>query len=171
MRLVAFGLMILLSVSSICQPRSHSSPPQDSGFAFYLLRGTTFAISRALSMPIDSLGLDSIPLFTGQHIKSYSWSTHTFVLKSKADSIFKRMCTLGSRGGGDIPFIITVNNERIYLGEFSSPLSSFSPHCAFIGIGRPSPYRIYHPRLMPQPDKRSDKRIHDALKAAGVLIE
>ena len=164
------GSIIVLSVSLLSQARSQSTSLKDSGFAFYLLRDSTIATYRIIDVPIDSLALDSVPLFTGQDIKSYFWSTHTFVLKPKADSAFRKICSLGRRSG-DIPFVVSVGNERIYLGEFSSPLSSFSPHCTFIGLGSPSPYRLYYPGLASLPDKRSDKRIHDALQTAGVLVE
>jgi hypothetical protein len=38
-------------------------------------------------------------------------------------------------------------------------------------MGSRSPYKLNYSKLGSQQDKRSDKRIHDALQAAGVLIE
>jgi len=160
---------MFLSLSLHSQPTSGEPATGDSGFAFYLLRDSTVATYQILNVPIDSLRLALVPLFTAQDIKSYSWSTHTFVLKPKSDSIFKNICSI-RRKSRDVPFVINVGNERIYVGEFNSPLSSLSPPWTYI-IGSTSPYKLCYPGLARLPDMRSDKRIHDALQAAGVLVD
>ena len=170
MRLLAFAAFMFLNSSLQCQPSPKSSGIQDSGFAFYLLRDSTIATFQILNVCVDSLALAREPLFTGHDIKTYSWSTHTFVLKSKVDSLFKAICIVRRRSR-DVPFVVTVGDTRIYLWEFNSPFSSLSPQGPYIAIGSRSPYRLEYSLQSRQPDRRSDKRIRDALHAAGVLIE
>ena len=170
MKLLFFATLFFVGFSLECQSLSSDLVSQDSTFAFYLLRDSTIASHQILKVFIDSLALASMPLFTAHDIKTYSWSTHTFVLKPKIDSIFKRLCTIG-RKSHDIPFVVKVGSERIYLGEFLSPYSSLSPQCTYISIGSSSPYKLNCSKFASQPDKRSDKRIYDALQTAGVLIE
>ncbi len=153
-----------------CRSQQRNSDSQHSRFAFYLLRDSTVGISRILGVALDSLALSSTPLFRDTDIKTYSWSTHSFTLKPKADSIFTPFLVLG-RKLRSIPFVIMVGNERIYLGEFWSPYSSLSPQCAYVFISSKSPYRISYSKPASQPDRRSDKRIHEALQVAGVLVE
>jgi hypothetical protein len=170
MKLLLFVAIIFASISLECQSLSDKFVSKDSTFAFYFLRNSTIATHQILNLSLDSLVLASAPVFTALDIKTYSWSTHTFFLKPKIDSISKVLCTIGSKSH-DIPFVIKVGSERIYLGEFNSPSSSLSPQCAYISMGSDSSYKLNYSKLSSQPDKRSDKRIHDALQVAGVLIE
>jgi hypothetical protein len=170
MKLYTLYFFTFFHFSLQSQPNSQDSLVQHSGFAFYLLRDSTIATYKIFKVPLDSLALASEPLFTAQDIKTYSWSTHIFTLNPKVDSVFAPLCTLG-RKSRDIPFVIKVGNERIYLGEFYSPYSSLLPPCAYIFISSSSPYKINYTKFASHPDKRSDNRIHNALQAASVLIE
>jgi hypothetical protein len=126
---------------------------------------------QAWNTNIDSLELASLPLLTVQDLKSYSWSTHTFVLQLRLDSVFKAMGRLGGKSSG-VPFIVTIGQQRIYLGAFWWAYSSSLPEGTYIMMPSESTYTLSYPnQFATQPDKRADQRIHDALNAVGVLVK
>ncbi|MGA2622650.1 MAG: hypothetical protein ABSF91_02250 [Bacteroidota bacterium] len=153
-----------------CKEKTTQSTPSTPQFAIYLLSDTTITGYAAWNMSQDSLVLASEPLVRQDDIKSYWWSTHSFTLQPTLDSVFKRMSTLRGKSFG-VPFVVTVDNERIYLGAFWWAYSSSIPQVAYIDVILPSPYQIQRESTCPQPDFRNDRRIHDALKAAGILVE
>jgi hypothetical protein len=76
--------------------------------------------------------------------------------------------TIGPVGG--IPFVVTVGNERIYLGAFWYAYSSLAPQVPYIEVTF-NEHRICRGWIDQADDKRNDRRIYDALKRAGVLTE
>jgi len=141
-----------------------------SAFAIYPLQDAKLTASQVWNQSLDSLILADIPFLTLEDLRSYRWQTHEFTVTAAVDSqlaILRR--TLGPVGG--IPFIVTVEKERIYLGAFWYPHSSQIPQVPYIDVVS-DPHCIRRSEgLQSQIDPRNDPRIYRALKNAGVLIE
>jgi len=148
--------------------------PHDSkltnGFAIYKLADTTIQASSVWGASLDSLELNSKPFLTQTDLEAYFWSTHMFVANARVDSEFSHMKYLPGKSAG-VPFVVVVDQSRIYLGAFWWNYSSSMPQGSFIVVGAPSPYVIMHRYGAPVPDKRNDPRIYDALRVGGILHE
>ena len=153
-----------------CKDSATDTNQQVNGFAIYKLADTTLRTSRILDVPLDSLVLASSPFLTIKDIKAYYWSTHLFVTNSQIDSEFSRMKYWGGQSSG-MPFVVVVNQSRIYLGTFWWPYSSSMPQVPFIMVDAPPPYWIKGDYIGTTPDKRNDPRIYEALLSTGVLQE
>jgi hypothetical protein len=140
------------------------------GFAIYKLADTTIQASSVWGASLDSLELNSMPFLTQTELQAYYWSTHMFVANASIDSEFSHMKYLLGKSGG-LPFVVVVDQSRIYIGAFWWNYSSSVPQGSFIVVGAPSPYLIHHRNGVPIPDRRSDPRIYEALSAAGILQE
>jgi len=139
-------------------------------FAIYRLRDAKLFASQLWDEPLENLVLADTPLVALEDVTSYRWQTHEFKVTAAADSQLAAISTtLGPVGG--IPFVVTVGNERIYLGAFWYPHSSLVPQVPYIDVML-DPHRICQ-RWGGQggEDKRNDPRIYLALKNARVLIE
>jgi hypothetical protein len=147
-----------------------TSTSQQVGFAIYKLADSTIRTSQVVSTSLDSIVLSSVPFLTMKDIKAYYWSTHLFVANSHIDSEFSKMKYWGGQSSG-LPFVVVVNQTRIYLGTFWWPYSSSKPQVPYIWTDAPSPYRINRENSSTEPDKRNDPRIYEALLSAGVLQE
>ena len=142
---------------------------EEDTFAIYTLKDTTLYTRLALQKPIDSLVLADTPFLTASELKSYTWSTHTFELTPEMNSKWGQLQKLRGKSGG-VPFIVTVGKEKIYIGTFWWRYSSLMPSgCAIIHVISPYPYKIDLSKGAA--DKRSDPRIYNSLKEAGVLLE
>jgi hypothetical protein len=139
------------------------------GFALYLLRDSTIVAQNAFSQTIESLALADSALFTVRDLRSYVWSTHAFSLTGSARDTFEQFLLSHGKTSG-VPFVVTVGQDRIYLGTFWwAYSSSMPPPCAVIDASGPLPHRIG--LANGAIDKRSDPRIYISLKAASVLQE
>ena len=163
---VMYGLCLLAALACDTGTQSFARP----GFALYRLTDQNLTASQIWNRSLDSLILSDAPLLTQNDLKSYRWQTHQFSVIASVDtqlSIIRR--TNGPVGG--IPFVVTAGKDRIYLGAFWYAYSSLAPQVPFIEIIS-DPHRIQKSwNTQEQTDKRNDPRIHDALKASGVLIE
>jgi len=139
-------------------------------FAIYRLSDTTMLTSTARTIPLDSLTLASSPFITSSALTAYYWTTHSFVPVPALDTALKRMSTSGGSVYGS-PFVVTVGDERIYLGSFWWAYSSLMPSVPYIELITPGPYAINAPPLSSGSDPREDPRIRASLRAAGILIE
>jgi len=80
-------------------------------------------------------------------------------------------CDLGEGDSGGIPWVLTVDDERVYLGAFWYAYSSLMPQVPYIDI-LIEPHRIRRDYSDgTQSDQRADPRIYRVLKNAGVLVE
>ena len=139
-----------------------------STFAIYRLSDPSLTASQVWNEPLESLVLAESPFLSTEDLKSYNWQTHEFAVIPSVDSQLAFLQrTLGPTGG--IPFVVEVDNDRIYLGAFWYPYSSLMPQVPFIDAVL-APHRINQNGLV-SGDKRTDARIYRALKAACVLIE
>ncbi|HSQ76252.1 MAG TPA: hypothetical protein VLT13_11880 [Bacteroidota bacterium] len=146
----------------------------DSGgysLAIYRLADSSLTAANAWAMPLNDLRLADAPFLTLQDIRTYNWTTHEFAVTAQVDShlaILRR--TLGPTGG--IPWVLTVDDERIYLGAFWYAHSSLMPQVPFIDLSPLGPNRIWRDYSHGTgSDQRADPRIYRVLKNAGVLVE
>jgi hypothetical protein len=157
----------LFLVACIFPTSNHPFP--EGPFAIYLLQDTTVTAGSACLQPIDSLVLRSLPFLSVSDLKWYGWTTHAFALTEDARVRYEQFALSHGKTSG-VPFVVTVGNDRIYVGTFWwAYSSSMPPACAVIDAGGPLPYRIH--LANGAIDKRSDPRIYLSLKASGILVE
>ncbi|MFC1619395.1 hypothetical protein ACFL45_05565 [Candidatus Neomarinimicrobiota bacterium] len=142
--------------------------PDDDDLALYLLLPDTLNAIEAADLPLDSLILTNEPIISLDEIKIYDWSDHSFSIKQAAYDRLKSLEDAGVSTHG-LPFVLVVDDERIYLGAFWPLYSSLIPLFPYIEV---APLRLeiqqWHDS---DPDPRYDPRIRDMLDAAGVLRE
>ena len=149
-------------------PSSHLEFPEGS-FSIYLLRDSTLTAHDAFSRPIGSLALADSALLNVHDLNSYVWSTHAFTLTQNARALYEHFLLAHGTTRG-VPFVVTVGNDRIYVGTFWwGYSSSMPPACAVINAIAPLPYRIQ--LANGAIDKRGDSRVYLSLKLSGVLSE
>jgi hypothetical protein len=125
---------------------------------------------------LSRLHLSEPPLISEADIISYDFSNHIITLKPEA---FARIPTIAPVRG--TPFVVVADGQRIYLGGFMTPISSFVLAVPSIMVG-PSvslpniPTNILvidraypSPSFGVGPDPRGDPRIKSALKALRKL--
>jgi hypothetical protein len=154
-----------------CKEENNPTAAQTKkSLSLYLLADTSITAKSVWSIRLDSLALASNPLVNQHDLESYNWSTHTFVLNPFIESLIGDLKTSAARPDG-LPFVIAVNNERIYLGALWWNDSLTVPPIAYIDVTIPSPYKIKFDTASTMTDLRGDQRIHDVLKEWGILIE
>jgi hypothetical protein len=162
--------MICVLVLGSCKEQSTQPSASSALFALYWLADSTITASEAWGLPIDSVSLSASPFLTQNDLTAYYWPMHSFAARPHIDSLFAQMRWLAGKSSG-VPFVVVAMSSRIYVGAFWWSYSSSIPMGAYIDASLPSPYRIQRWQLASMPDMRSDQRIHDALKAAGVLVQ
>lgn len=164
--------LFIVSISLFLFSCNHSTSDDKSAggiFAIYLLQDSTITAGDAFSQSINSLKLSTSAFLTINDLKSYTQSTHAFELTDQAQTMFDHFQFAHGKTSG-VPFVVTVGNDRIYLGTFWWIYSSsMPPPCAVIEVIGPPPYRIQ--LANGAIDKRSDSRIYNSLKKSCVLIE
>lgn len=123
---------------------------------------------QALKLGMEFLALEKHPIIITEDIVYYDWSEHILVIR-KNDFIDK--VNEGRLHLHNQPFVITVDDQRIYMGFFwSSASSAFSPKTPLIEyFGDPKGETgIYHFKILSTRlstgDVRYDKRLYDALE-------
>lgn len=170
MKLISFMVVLSMALFLGCKEESSQPASPSSKLAIYNLSDTSITAAQAWDMPLNTLSLASTPFATERDIVSYNWTTHSFTLQPLLEPVIANLKTKPGKSAG-VPFVITVNNERIYLGAFWWSYSSMIPQVPYIDVMFPSPYQIKFDSTSSHPDSRGDQRIHDALKAAGILVE
>ncbi len=164
--------LFFVSISLFLFSCSHSTSDDklaEGILAIYLLQDSTITAVNAFSQPVESLKLSTSAFLTVNDLKSYIWSTHSFELSDQARTMFEQFVLSHGKTTG-IPFVVSVGNNRIYLGTFWwTYSSSIPPACAEIVVTTLPPYKIQ--LANGAIDKRSDSRIYNSLKKAGVLFE
>lgn len=163
--------IIPMSVLMFCICLSCSStaePEEPKEFAIFVVE-----LSPTIITQLNDLELIKEPLLTTSDITSYKWENHYITYP---ESVYERLKAWGhllNRG-----FVVTVDNQRIYMGGFrnslssaacSAPVINLGPECTIdhsIYIGR---YYVSPPEP-DEPDPRIDPRIYKALEEAGILI-
>ena len=122
-------------------------------------------------------------LIAADQIRSYDWATHTFTLVSKVRQELADTLRKSKRIVSGIPFGVAVGGKVVYSGTFTSLESSRSFSTPVILTDpRMSDPKMGEDQLRIQlgyptaaffkgDDPRSDKRIHEALKATGKIAK
>lgn len=167
---ILFGFLLLIPVLLLgsCDPLNEIALPP--AFAVYRLQNPSLTTAEVWGQPLESLSLAPTPFLTGDDLRSYRWSTHAFAVTARADTELAAICRSHGPTGG-VPFIVTVNGERIYLGTFWWGYSSMIPQVPYIdALHDPHTIRRCPSVLVPE-DRRMDERVYRALNAQGVLTE
>jgi len=167
-RVVSLLFLLILPTVLACRPAPGGR------FAIYLL-AQDIAPQDAAAMDLEALPLQDQPLLTSDDFASYRAATHEIELEASACQKLQGALpqVISVRG---VPFVVCVGSQRIYAGAFWTPLSSLSfdgvviwqpcmaqERTMRIELGYPSE------SFFTGDDPRSDRRIVDALRAAGKL--
>jgi hypothetical protein len=174
-----FSLVILFFIVFTCLAVSCSKDdnvvgPDDSAtFEIYLSSDNLYGIEIEL---LNDVNLIEPPLLTLSDITSYDWKKHFITYP---DSVRER---LKSWHGLHLKyFVVRVNDESIYYGQFLKDHQSSSRHQVFPLIEESEGEYIIPPSILIEqsdkyiegsvPDPRNDERIYNALSHTGILVE
>ena len=170
MKRVQVSVMLLLTVLVL----TSCVPAPAGGFSVYLLADDGPA-TELLQVDLQDLQLQEEPILSADDVIAYSWESHDIELTPEAFGRIRQLFAkpLEVRG---IPFVVSVDTDRIYAGAFWTPASSTSfdgvvipqpldpqQHAVGIELGYPSP------EAFTGRDPRSDQRILRSLEARGKL--
>jgi len=175
MKIFRISCIILFSILlCYCSKINTTKNELGEGLKFYLVKDSSIITHRVDSTNIYNLILEDKPLLTYKDISRYIWSEHTFVIDSVKAGIIQNLCKKHiTNYSGGIPFVVTVDNERIYLGAFwygfSSDLPTI-PHIDALFInGKPTILTIRKAEIIKDPDARNDPRIYRTLTLHGLI--
>lgn len=163
-------LVILLQVCIIVSCGSKDNTVNKSSIEFYkAVENEAFSNEYIVSKE---------PLFTGNDINYYEWSTHTIVFKDDFISQQKNIDKDTKIGGSSIfgtnsrdKFMVYVDNELLYDGYYNqSLLSSFYP-IGVVMVDLSDGVRIDFNGIkgVEPKDNRCDLRMYEALKLCEIL--
>lgn len=168
MSIFVMAAIIILLVAG-CSSSKEEKDSNNINFAIYLVKGMkTFD---AINTVLKDIPIDDTPLLTDKDISEYVWIEHKIVLNKEKrvakiieEKIYMKVPTDGK------PFVVVCNGERIYLGTFWTCLSSLSaPQCAWIVSDFKDSGYLKVDYIFKKGDRRSDKRVYEALKKANKL--
>lgn len=164
--LALLGLMLIVSG---CQGTTEDAKRNEQSDKLALFLVKDLKPYEANKVKLDKLSLENTPILTDSEIIEYSWETHEFKLSK--DVLLERL--KGSVPTSGKAFVLVVNEERIYLGAFWTPLSSLStPDIPIINSIWSSEdldksYKIDY--FGNGSDLRKDDRIYEVLKKTAKL--
>ena len=171
---IIFMLLFFLSLYS-CSENNITESTLEEGVNFYLLKDSSITASQIINSNIDNLKLAERPFLTYKDLGYYNWVEHSFVINSNKAKTIQNICENNTTVFG-IPFVVTVDQERIYLGAFWFLFSSVAPAFPYI-------YALIDMEKTPhiliinkswdsaKPDLRNDPRIYNTLKKYGLLLD
>jgi hypothetical protein len=138
-------------------------------FAIYLLSDRNVTPAIAAATPISSLVLAAQPLVDLYSIRFYRGAEHFIAFDPIATSVQSLKTQIGTVPVQGLPFVAVADNQRIYVGEFWTAVSSLMPTLPFItvdsmtsqGVGIELPENVIDPR--------ADGRILKSLAESGKL--
>jgi hypothetical protein len=176
MKILRISCIILFSILfCYCSKINTTKNELGKGLKFYLLKDSSITAHQVDSTNINNLILADKPFLTYEEISYYIWAEHTFVIDSEKAGIIQNLCKNNTKYSGSegIPFVVTVDNERIYLGAFWYGFSSLAPIFPYIDAlfmnGRPTILTIRKAWIVKQPDVRNDPRIYRTLTLHGLI--
>ena len=150
-----------------------------------------YMVKEPFDVELDSKNLEKFvlqkePIITGKDIISYNWNVSynksygdaknisSFTLKNGI-TVCGRMKEQGYKGAGMYPFVVTVDNNRIYVGEFGSVITSVGIS-KYIYVYSSIPLSKENINLVQLQDRSNidlihDKRIYNVFKNLGILKE
>jgi hypothetical protein len=166
-----FCFVILISVLCMQCDRVFSpfGPDTADGFRIFTATGPY-----STTIQMDSLTLSAEPFLTVRDLTAYYWSSHRITY---GEDVYQSLLSRGNLYRKF--FVVTVGDERIYCGVFTSMISSAGCRQPVILLdpgpgGHVFPREISIDRCYPDgwaegEDVRFDPRIYASLKKAGVL--
>ncbi len=176
MKMIHITCMILFSIIFYsCSENNITGSSLESGLNFYLLKDTQITANQIYNSNIYDLKLSEKPFLTHKDLAYYKWSEHSFEIDSSKAKIIQKICGNNTSVFG-IPFVVTVDQERIYLGAFWFLLSSIAPEVPYIdapvNIENNSYIMVINKSLdSTKTDARNDQRIYNTLKKYGLLLD
>jgi hypothetical protein len=140
----------------------------DNRWSIYLLSNPSVSATDALKQPIDSLSLDSQPIVHLMSIAYYGQGANTAIWDDwyTSEALLNSLPQVGVYG---LPFVVVAGGEKIYVGAFTTPISS-------VMVDAPSIDTSSIPKegfsILPPPsgpDPRSDPRILKVLSESMKL--
>jgi len=164
-----------ISLFISCVDKSLVSENNSGQVEFYLLSDIKLYATDAAKKELSALQLANEPLFTSEEISYYKWKEHGFYVDTVCAKKIRDVAKANQSVFG-IPFVVTVNKERIYLGAFWFLYSSIAPSfpnidVTFLSSPLQQKFIISPAWTDGTPERRNDVRIYQALKAEGLLIE
>lgn len=162
---------ILIGCAGTPRRATRSAEPQTHSFGIYLVTFTGEKPWTAATLgDLAALPLAKEPVLSDADILSYDFAEHRMIVRQEALSRLPRPPVWHT------PFVVVADGQRIYLGAFSTMLSSFSTSVPSIRVDfRDSKNSLIIGRAYPAPgfadgpDPRSDARIRAALAGLGKL--
>lgn len=169
-------LIVLVSfLFGYCSENNITENSEEKGLNFYLLKDSTITASEIFNKNVNDLKLAEKPFLTYKDMGYYNWTEHTFTIDSNKSNVIGCICKNNITVSG-IPFIVTVDQERIYMGAFWFMHSSLAPFCPHIDAifnyeKNPEVLTINKSWNGTEADLRNDQRIYNTLKKYGLLVE
>ncbi len=176
MKKIHIAYMIFFSlIFCSCSENSITESSLEGGLNFYLLKDSHITTSQVFNSNIYDLKLAEKPFLTYKDLVYYKWSEHSFKIDSNKVKIIQNICENNTTVFG-IPFVVTVDQERIYLGAFWFLFSSIAPTFPYINAPIDNEENSYIFVInkswdSTKTDLRNDPRIYNALKKYGLLLD
>ncbi|MFC1642191.1 hypothetical protein ACFL5O_05805 [Myxococcota bacterium] len=136
---------------------------------FYLLEDSSITATEAAQLALDSLALSASPLLDLRRIVMLEQSEHWIVLNPNYNGDMLRT-QIGDVPVHGLPFVAVADDVPIYLGSFTTLVSSVRPIGPFVMLEEieKSGFRI-EPPFASEEDPRADRRILKVLTETGKL--
>ncbi len=166
-----FLILVFVCFYTVACSDSKSSDQDAPLFAIYLLLDESVSAFDLRQDSIEDISISNSIVITEEDIISYGWSEHEILLSENASS---RIKALNIEEKEALPFIVVAGNERIYIGSFWSPYSSYAPPFPTISSWLPRDSRLWIHSGTDSAygdDVRNDNRVYQVLEKAGILIQ
>jgi hypothetical protein len=168
---IALAAIILVGCAD---SSDYAEPPRPDGtlhLAFYLVDEPPRITSPITADELEGLTLRPTPILTEKDITKYVWNVHRFEVTEDALGRLDEIEPL--------PFVVTVGEERVYVGTFWPAESSLKPGIPHISVHPKGPGSKGHRAISPltidwlriAECTCTDPRVQAALEAAGIPME
>ena len=177
-------IFVLIACFTLSCSRNPVAQKDEMDFAIYLLKDSELSYMEASECNLDTLEIESTPWLSLNDVEMYDFSTHYVYLSTPKERIFEGIVNEAGIFNGFLlkPFLLVAGQERIYLGEFVSALSSSlggcCPHIDDMEqrIVASDILSIRGCNIQGMPDVRKDSRIATVLSKnkvfhAGISVE
>jgi hypothetical protein len=140
----------------------------DKRFQIFLLKDSTLRAGAVSSQPLDSLVLADSPFLDLGRIAYVEKATTKMGFnpgQKVGDSLRTRLGT-----PLDLPFVAVADGVRVYLGSFTSPISSIAPTGPYVYVEEITADGLTLRAPARGTDPRNDERIIKALSERGKLV-
>ena len=142
----------------------------DSRFEVRLLADTSINAMDAMNSPLDALEL-GVSVLSLSQLAAYDWSDHSLFLQgpwSSTAGLFGYLPTVPVHG---LPFVLTVDGQRVYMGAFTTIISSVMVPLPSISVDDPATDRItIQAAPVGSVDLREDPRVSSLMEETGKLV-